>query len=502
VYLSRDKFAEAVLFDGDKITAVGDSSVLLSSAPASTAKIDAGGALVLPGFHDCHEHLAMAGREAQSVNADVTSVEALIAAARQTIERNRIPECAYVRGGGWDDEKLGRYPTRHDLDKISTRHPILLSRRCFHVLAANTLALERAGIDPAGHDGILRENDARPVWASIPEDTEEQTRDYLAHSLKKLLKNGVTAVASNDVSDGNVAKIARLYSQLFEDKKLRVRVSAQVGVNGDSRALDALIAAGYRTGSALIDGFLKVGPLKLFADGSLGSRTALLREPYNDAPETRGVRVLEPGVIAALVKTAAANGFQVATHAIGSAGIETVLDAYEAVIQNGKNPLRHGILHCQITDAAILARFAASDILALIQPIFLESDRHVVRSRVGDALASTSYAWATMERLGIKTAYGTDCPVEQPDPIRNLFAAVTRFGYDENERVDVATAVDAYTRGTAYANFDENRLGRIAPGYLADFALLDTDIFSVAPEEIEHAKVIKTIVGGEVVYEA
>jgi predicted amidohydrolase YtcJ len=234
-----------------------------------------------------------------------------------------------------------------------------------------------------------------------------------------------------------------------------------------------------------------------------------MREPYRDSPETTGLAVTDPAVLKELIQKAAARGLQVAVHAIGDAAVEQVIACYEAVTGPGRNPLRHGVLHCQITDPGLLARMAKNDILVLAQPIFLLHDLYIVENRAGRALASTSYAWGSMERLGIRAAYGTDSPVESLDPIQGIACAVTRKdpaadypkdGFFPQERVDVYTAVDNYTAGSAYANFDENRMGRIRPGALADLVLLDRDIFTSPPDEIHRAKVLCTMTGGTFVH--
>jgi predicted amidohydrolase YtcJ len=196
-------------------------------------------------------------------------------------------------------------------------------------------------------------------------------------------------------------------------------------------------------------------------------------------------------------------------HAIGDAAMDQVISCYEKVTGPGHNPLRHGIIHCQITDRGLLERMARNHIPALVQPIFLLHDLYIVENRVGAALASGSYAWGTMERLGVRAAWGTDCPVESMDPLQGIACAVTRQdpgaafpagGFFPEERVDVYTAVDNYTAGSAWAAFDEDRMGRIRPGALADLALLDRDIFTIPPEEIHKTKVLCTIVGGELVH--
>jgi predicted amidohydrolase YtcJ len=192
---------------------------------------------------------------------------------------------------------------------------------------------------------------------------------------------------------------------------------------------------------------------------------------------------------------------QVAVHAIGDAGIDAALSAFEKVTGPGKNPLRHGIVHCQVTSADLLERMARNKILAMVQPVFLADDMHILESRVGPELASTSYAWGSMRRLGIPVSYGTDAPVSPLDPLLGIEWAVLRGpGFYPKERVDVYTAVDAYTAAAAFSGFDENSLGRIALGFLADLAFLDRDIFAISPEEIHKARVLRTICAGETVY--
>jgi predicted amidohydrolase YtcJ len=301
--------------------------------------------------------------------------------------------------------------------------------------------------------------------------------------------------------------VIRIYARLY-DKGLRLRVTEQAGIGCESH-LNEYIQRGYRTGAYLHAPYLKMGPLKLFADGSLSSRTALLRAPYADAPETQGIRVLEPDKMSAYIQKASQNGIQAMVHAIGDGAMDTVISCFEAVTSKGHNPLRHGIIHCQITDRALVSRMAKNGLLALVQPVFLASDMHIAESRVGRELASTSYAFGTMERLHMHVAYGSDCPVETLNPLRGIACAVLRTDPNDSsgaaffpeERVNVYDAVDSYTLGSAYAAFDENRMGRICPGYLADMVLLDRDIFTVPAEEIGGAQVLFTMVGGETVYQ-
>ena len=239
-----------------------------------------------------------------------------------------------------------------------------------------------------------------------------------------------------------------------------------------------------------------------------------MREPYADDPSTRGIATLTPEEIDTLVGMAVKNNCGVAVHAIGDAAIENVLNAYDKVCENGENPLRLGIIHVQITDRPLLERFTKNDILALVQPIFLHYDTAIVEDRVGKDLAATSYAFKTLMDLalmdlGVHTSYGTDSPVEDMDPIANLYCAVTRKnlrgepadGWHPEECVDIYSAVDAYTIESAYASFDEKVKGRLMKGYLADLVVLSDNIFTINPDDILKVKVDATMVNGNFVFQ-
>jgi predicted amidohydrolase YtcJ len=526
VYIERGKFAQAVLVRGEHIALAGTNEEVLALAGSGAERMDAGGCLLLPGFHDCHMHLSHFGRAAFAIPAvHVTSIGELVERGRMTLDRLRPKPGAVLTGWGWDQEQFTgekRLPNRYDLDKISTSHAVIISRKCGHMVCCNSKALEMAGIgkpvpiveggqidvDEAGEPtGIFRENAMDILWKIVPEPDDLEKEAQLAYAMRHALKLGLTAVSSQDAAGGDMEELIRIYARVYE-KGLRLRVTQQAGIGCEAH-LDEYIQRGYRTGTYLHAPFLKMGPLKLFADGSLGSRTALLRAPYKDAPETCGIRVLEPDVMAANIQKASQNGLQVAVHAIGDGAMDTVISSFEAVTREGYNPLRHGIIHCQITDRPLVSRMARNDLLALVQPIFLASDMHIAQSRVGRELASTSYAFGSMDRLHMHVAYSSDCPVETLNPLEGIACAVLRTDPDDtkedaffpDERVDVYTAVDSYTLGSAYAAFDEKRMGRVCPGYLADLVLLDRDIFTIPAQEIGDTQVLFTMVGGEIAYQ-
>jgi predicted amidohydrolase YtcJ len=525
VYLRRDTFVQAVLIRDDRIAAVGSNSNIEESAPQGTQRIDAEGGLLLPGFYDCHLHLSSLGNETGRINLQgADSMENLIARCRK--ELPRFSSRPVISGRGYNQELFSgekRFPNRYDLDKISVEKPLVISRVCGHIVSCNSKALELIGLDSpqsvktgkaAAFDpglidtdasekplGIFRENAAAMLWNLIPPPDAVEKRNNLEQAIKKTLSGGVTAAASMDTNGVDFDEVLEAYKSIFEGGGSKIRITLQCGIKQDPKNIACYLDRGLKTGSELISGWLKIGPLKFFADGSLGGRTAWLRRPYHDDPSTCGIAAAKPGTWETIFMDAHRKGFQIIVHAIGDAALEAVLSGYEKITTPGSNPMRHGALHCQITDMPLLRRMKNNDILALVQPGFLKSDRHILLNRVGEELASSSYAWGTMEKLGIRTAYGTDCPVLPINPLEGIASAVGREGgfYPEHA-VDTYTAVDAYTTGSAFANFDEHRLGRIKPGMLADMVLLDRDIFTLPPESIPSALVCWTMSGGKIVY--
>jgi predicted amidohydrolase YtcJ len=543
VYLDRGVFAEAALIVGDSIAAVGSGGDILDAAPAGAERIDAGGKLLLPGFQDSHIHFYDTGRKDRNLDCSgVESVEELIRRGRELLERRKASPGEPVIGMGLDQEAFTEnkdYPTRYDLDRISADYPVIIARVCGHKIFCNSKALEMAGIAGSAPDieggevgrdgsgrpnGILGENAIALIKGIIPSPTARELCRDIGRAMDMAIQNGVTSAAAFDVEGIDYDSIAGAYRQIFRERENCPRIILQCGLNGDAKQLDEYIRRGFFTGMPLHDPegpastgqYLKIGPIKFFADGSLGSHTAWLRRPYHDKPDTRGLAVLETGELRALVKKAAENRFQVVIHAIGDGAMDAVLDAYEQVTSpaasagtESGNPLRHGVVHCQITDNGLLERMKRRGILALVQPVFLSHDYRMIESRVGKELAATSYAWGAMERLGIRCAYGTDSPVEDINPLLGIEWAVRRTGdgadlppegFFPEQRIDVYSAMDNYTAGTAYSNFDEQRTGRIKPGYLADLVLLDRDIFTVPPEEIGKSRVLLTMIGGKTAF--
>ena len=533
VYLERERFAEAVLVRDDKIAGVGSNTEIVSSTP-DAEKIDAQGKLLLPGFNDSHLHLYSFGRNRYRVQAcGVTSIDELVERGREFIDRMKLPKGSFVVGSRWNQDLFAwekRLPNRHDMDRISTEHAVIISRVCGYSMCCNTPAMEMAGVtrnspyaasgqielDEKGEPlGIFGEGEALyKIRSLIPPFKQEQIEEQLLFAMRHALANGITSMGSRDIVEGNYQSIVNAYVKLFTEHDVHLRVNLQCTIEKDE-VFNEFIRRGWITGSSMGHPYLTMGASKLFADGSLGSRTAFMREPYHDDPSTRGFQKYSQETLDALVRKNHENGFQVIVHAIGDAAIDEALTAFEKAnggrATSGRgNDLRHGIVHCQITDMPLLQRMAHNDILAFMQPIFLTHDLYIIENRVGKELASTSYALATMKKMGIKASYGTDSPVESMSPLECIDCAVNRHdvtnGYPEKgfypgECVDVYTAVDAYTADSAYAEFAEDRKGRIKPGYLADMTLLDRDIFTIPQKEIRTARVLWTMVGGKMAYQ-
>ena len=536
IYCGRKKFCDALIIDKGRIHASGTKRELLLTAPKDAERIDAEGALVLPAFHDSHLHLMWAGRRESGIEcAGAKSVEEVVQRGRELIARVKPAPGAYIQGNGVNPDLFSegekRELRREDVDKISTVHPVVLSRHCGHTIYCNSAALKLAGLSDsapqveggtAGKDehgrptGVFSENGSALIRRSMPAYSGEDMKAFLRLAMKKAHSLGITSCGSYDTDGTDFENIVGVYRETYDEFRAAgvpgLRVSMQCGVCGSEDILEARLG---RDRSALWEdplwgSFLKASSVKLFADGTLGAHTAWMRQPYRDRPGSSGFPVLDQAFLDHVAQKASDRGVQVLVHAIGDACMDSVLSAFEKVTAPGKNPCRHGIIHCQVTDPAILKRMAANRILALVQPVFLADDRHILESRIGPELASTSYAWASMLRCGIPVSFSTDAPVSPMDPLSCIEWAVLRkdsgdpqsSAFYPDECVDIHSAVDAYTQNSVYANFDETTLGRIEPGRCADLVFLDRDLFTIPPEEIHKTRVLKTMCAGELVYEA
>ena len=519
-------YAASVLWaQGGRIRALGGPE-LLAAAPPELPRTDLGGGWALPGFNDSHLHLLDVGRGLASVDLFGASGPADIAARCAAFVRaHAVPPGQAVYGNGWNQDLfagLHALPTRADLDAAVPDHPLLLDRVCGHIMLCNTAALRAAGItsqtpDPPGGgidrgpggepNGLLRDNAVALVRPLLPAETPAACAGRWRAALAHAAAHGLTSVQTCDVRSRDWPTVLAALEELDAQDALPLRLTLQCAMD-TPEDLQALWDAGYRPGAH--GKRWKIGPLKLFLDGSLGARTAWLRGGYADAPGAHGLCCLPMAEALALARKADAAGMQVVAHAIGDGAMEEMLDIIETLNapRGGANPLRHGVVHCQVTAPGQWDRLAALGAGALVQPIFLDYDHTIVTARCGAALAGTSYAFGDAVRRGLPVSYGTDAPVESLDPLRNLYAAVTRrplsggAPWQPQQAVTRAQALFCYTQGSAWQEFAEAEKGRLAPDFLADFTVLDRDYFTVPEADIPRLRVQATVTGGQVVYRA
>lgn len=515
--------------DGD-YAAIGTLDEVRAAADEGAEEIDLKGATVLPAFVDTHMHVLACGMNLNDVDLfNATSIQECIEVSRKYIEDRKIPAGQWVRSRGWNQDKFtdeNRFLNRYDLDKISTEHPLAYTRTCGHVIVVNSKALEIMGasehcdpvpggvveVDENGKPlGIFAENARKLVLSAQPEFTEEEIRTFIGLTTKFAHEHGVTEIQSDCFKDVNFnfEKVLKVYREMVEEGSLHLRVYEQCNLPRID-LLQAFLDAGYRTGQG--NDLFRIGPFKVLQDGSLGARTALMRKPYADDPSTRGVQFLPQETLDTLVEMAQKADMQIAIHAIGDGAIESVLNALDrAQKMYPREDERHGLIHCQITDLPLIHRFKEQNLIAYIQPIFLNYDIKIVNDRVGDEMAKTSYAWKSFVDEGVLISSGSDCPVESLDIIDNLYTAVCRKmlngkpegGHYPEQCLTMEEAVKAHTINAAIASFAEDRKGSIKVGKIADFVLLDQDIFEIDPEtELLGTKILATYMDGEAVFEA
>lgn len=498
--------AEALVVRGERIVAAGTVEECRALAGSDRREVDLGGGWAVPGLTDSHIHLAAYAGGKRRI--DLRQARSLADAQRALAAYVRdLPDGAWVFGGRYDANTwgLGRDLHRHDLDPYSAGHPVALQNHDGHTTWANTAALQALGIDAAtpqppggviemdadGPTGLLREGADDLVYAAMNVH-DVPPLEVFEDALADLLARGVTSIHDIDgVATG------RAYDALRAEGRLHVRVHELFSRAG----LAAAVEAGHATGDG--DAWLRTGPVKLFSDGALGSHTAALSSPYEDRAGDFGVGTLEPDELLDLALTASGAGIAVAVHAIGDAANTRVLDAIAEVRRRGVgSQLRHRVEHAQHVAYPDVDRFASLGVVASMQPVHCTSDVTLARRLLGKRRLA-SYAWADLAAAGAHVAFGSDAPVETIDPIEGIRAATTRTDPDTGERADgnVLTplqALRAYTTEPAYASYEENSKGRLAPGYLADFVVLDADLTDPDVATSGSARPSVSVVGGEV----
>ena len=511
--------AQAVAVLGDRIAAVGTDAEIKAWRGPNTKVIDAKGKLMLPGFNDSHVHFVTGGSQLDNVQLnDATSVQEFI---RRIAERAKTtPKGSWILGGDWDETKWtpAELPTKEMIDPVTGDTPVFVGRYDGHMGVANSAALRAAGItaqtpDPPG-GAIVRDAKGNPTGA-LKDAAQDMlfkrvpalSHDERVHAVKRALAHaaslGVTSVQHMMATYDDIA----VYSELRERGELTTRIYAAPLIT----EYEDLGRVGIRR--AFGDAYLRIGAVKAFADGSLGSRTAYFFEPFSDTPNNRGLlsdEMQPPSAMRDRMLKADAAGIQLCTHAIGDQGISMILDFYADVAkENGAADRRFRIEHAQHMAAKDFDRFAQLGVIASMQPYHAIDDGRWAEGRIGHDRASRTYAFRTFLDHHVRLAFGTDWDVAPLNPMLGLYAAVTRAtldgknpnGWFPMQRLTVAEALEAYTMGSAYAEFQDKEKGSITPGKLADFVIVSEDIFKIDPIKIRDVKVLETIVGGKVVWD-
>jgi predicted amidohydrolase YtcJ len=516
--------AQAVAILGERIMAVGSSAEMEILRGPGTKVIDAGGKLLLPGFNDAHLHFVEGGQGLDSIQLnDTTSSEEF--ARRVAAKVKSTSKGEWILGGDWDETKWpgAKLPTKELIDSLTPNNPVFLDRYDGHAALANSVALRMAHIDAQTPDppggvivrdaqgvptGVLKDAAEYAILKIIPPRSHGQRLAAIRRALAYAASLGVTSFQEmNDENTDSFADISA-YDELLQSGELTARVYVAASIADWQK--EAQLGVRHAFGSP----WLRIGALKGFADGSLGSRTAYLFEPYTDEPRNAGLLRDQMHPLAQMqewITAADAARLQVCIHAIGDRAISTILDMYaEAIKAHSSADRRFRIEHAQHMAAKDFDRFAQMNVIASVQPYQAIDDGRWAEARIGHDRASRTYAFRTFLNHGVHLAFGTDWGVAPLNPLLGVYAAVTRAtldgknpnGWFPEQKLTVEEAVRAYTMGSAYAEFQEKEKGSITPRKLADMVLLSDDIFAIDPSKIRDAKVLKTIVGSKVIWDA
>ena len=515
---TKAPWAEAIAVRGEQIAAVGSSEEIRRLAGATTP-IDAAGRLVLPGFIDSHVHFVDGGFRLASVQLRDARTRAMF------VERIRafaatVPAGTWIQGGDWDHSLWGgELPARDWIDAVTPDHPVWINRLDGHMALANSAALKAAGVtrttkDIAGGEivrgpggeptGLLKDNAMSLVDRVVPPPSDAMRDRALAAAMKYVAAQGVTSVHNMGTWDD-----LGTFVRAKQTNALGTRIYAVVPLDSWERLAGVVAKKEYGGPDGRGDDWLRVGGLKGFVDGSLGSHTAAFHEPFDDAPKDRGLLVNTPEDLYRWTSGADKAGLQVMVHAIGDRANGLLLDLFARVArENGARDRRFRIEHAQHLAAADVPRFGTLGVIPSMQPYHAIDDGRWAEKYIGQRIATT-YAFRALIDSGATLAFGSDWYVAPPTPLEGIYAAVTRRTLDDKnpggwvpaQKITVEEALRAYTAGSAYASFDEGQKGILSVGRLADFVMLDKNLFEIAPEEIRNAQVVLTVVGGRKVME-
>lgn len=511
------RFAQAVAIEGNRILAVGTNDAVLAAAPREAKKIDLGGRLVVPGFIDNHLHFVDGGLQLSRVQLrDAATPEEF---ARRIGEyAKRIGRGKWIIGGEWDEQLWTPYrlPTRQMIDALTPDNPVFVARLDGHMALANSLALKLAGVtresvDPPGGTivrddkgqptGLLKDAAMDAVWKVTPPPSLDERVAAARAALKEAARFGVTSFC--DMSGSDAFDDLRAYQRLESEDALTARVYLFTPISASERLSNAGIEK--RFGS----NHLRIGGLKGFADGSLGSSTAAFFEPFAGEPSNRGLMMeaMTSGAMPKWVAAADSNNLHVAIHAIGDRANDEVLKIFEK-IPNVRHR-RFRIEHAQHLNDSLIRRFASARIIASMQPYHAIDDGRWAEKKIGPGRARGTYAFRSLLDAGAILTFGSDWTVAPLNPILGIYAAVTRRTIDDanpggwipEQKITLEEALRCYTANNAYAMFAEKSVGKIAPGMLADLVVLSSDLFTIPPERIDSVQVDMTVFDGKVIYQ-
>jgi predicted amidohydrolase YtcJ len=510
---------EAIGVSGERIVAAGNRRMVEDALPRGYATTDLGGQTLLPGFNEAHNHMIGYGVNAGQLDAGyptVQSIADIVAAVRAKAEQT--PPGEWIIGRGYDDNKLTerRHPNRFDLDEATSQHPVMIVNGSGHLAAVNSAALQRAGVtrdtpDPVGGHfvrdehgeatGVLDETAQQPIRDVIPAITEDDFVAALARCNDDYVRAGIT---SSQDAGSSLPQHLRAYQRAVASGQLKLRTSMMIREN----LLPEIVGLGVMQG--LGSNRLRVGPIKMFIDGSLIGRTAAVTQPFvNDPrPDYLGLTMMSQEELDEYVMQAHRAGFQIAIHAIGDRGIDMVLDAYEkALTASPRADHRHRIEHCGICRPDIIERIVRLGVVPVTQPVFiLEYGDGFIR-HLGLERIQLTYPFRSFLERGVKLVFSSDCPVSAFAPLKSVQAAVTeRTGsgasYALEEAVTVEEALEMFTVAGAYVTFEEREKGKLQAGMLADLTVLQHDPRAVDPASLAELPVTRTVIGGETVFEA
>lgn len=517
---------QALAVKDGKILYAGTDEGAKNYTGKKTAVNDLNGAVVLPGLNDSHLHYVGLGTTKIQVNAHWKPKGEILRAVAEAAAKARPGE--WVLGRGWNQMvwSPAEFPTRQELDAVAPNTPVALTRTCGHMSWVNTKALELAGVtrdtkDPVGGEflrdasgmptGVMTDQAQDSINSIIPAFTDEQYKDAALAAQSELFRLGITSASDAGSNEETIDR----FRELYENGKLKIRLNVMACVTGSPTPEELIsgarkfFAKGPRTG--LYGDRLQIRSYKIFLDGSLGARSAWMLEDYSDRPGHRGNGKLTDEELYTLVSAGHKAGFQISSHAIGDAANRQVLDAYERVLKEKPNPNhRFRVEHAQILTADDLARFARLGVLPAMQTVHATSDKNMAEDRVGPERVKFAYAWRKLLNSGVIIPNGTDAPVDIVDPWNNFYAAVSRMdenldpvgGWYPEERMTREEALRSYTNWPAFASFEENKKGSLEPGKLADFIVIDRDVMTCPVTQLRGVSVLRTVVGGETVYEA